>query len=75
MPTPTPCRRVPSRSWSRSGAADYVRAFLYGALGATGLIAATVVLYAVKCRLGINVMSGPSPLHDVFVAMRAFGLV
>lgn len=73
MPTPIACRRVPSRS--RSGAADYVRAFLYGALGATGLIAATVVLYAVKCRLGINVMSGPSPLHDVFVAMRAFGLV
>ena len=55
--------------------ADYALAFLAGASGAVVLAAAAVVLYAVKSKLGIDLLRGPSPLHDVFVAMRSLGLV
>jgi hypothetical protein len=41
------------------------RALLQGVLlGAAG-VAALVALYLLKSALGINLMAGPSPLHDV----------
>lgn len=40
-------------------------AFILSVLAAPGCAAAIAVLYIMKSALGINVMPGPSPLHDL----------
>lgn len=53
----------------------FARAFAVAVLLLTGLVVAVIALYAIKSKLGINLMQGPSPLHGVFVSMRLAGLV
>ncbi len=59
----------------RSYIADIARAFTIGVLNLTVIVGAVIVLYAVKSKLGINLLQEPSPLHGVFVTMRNAGLV
>lgn len=68
-------RRVPRARAAPPHLGDLVRAFLAGALGMTLLVAAALALYILKSRLGIDLIPGPSPLHDLFVALRKAGLV
>lgn len=67
----------PRRAAVRSlQAGDIVRAVMLAAAGMTLLAASIIALYAIKSKLGINLLAGPSPLHDlIFVSMRQAGLV
>lgn len=53
----------------------FARAFAVAVLLSIALVVAVITLYAIKAKLGINLMQGPSPLHGVFVSMRHAGLV
>lgn len=41
------------------------RALLFTAMSAASLASAIAGLYLVKSALGINLLTGPSPLHDL----------
>lgn len=56
-------------------AADLVRAFVLGAAAMTAFVAVAIALYVLKSKLGINLLAGPSPFHDIFVSLRQAGLV
>lgn len=68
-------RRVRSERAHTPAAGDLLRAFLLGAFGTALLVAAAIALYVVKSKLGIDLIPGPSPLHDLFVALRVMGFV
>ena len=44
---------------------SWVEALLLATLAACAAMAAVIVLYLVKSALGINLMPGPAPLHDL----------
>lgn len=68
--------RLASKSKSSTTiAADLVRAFCLGAAGMTAFVAVAIALYVLKSKLGINLLAGPSPFHDIFVSLRQAGLV
>ncbi len=68
--------RLASKSVSPSAlAADLARAFVLGAAAMTAFVAVAIALYVLKSKLGINLLAGPSPFHDIFVSLRQAGLV
>lgn len=44
----------------------WTEAFLISSAALAAAVPAAIVLYLVKSALGINLMDGPSPLHELF---------
>jgi len=54
----------------RDPMADVLIGLAIGALGTAFILAAGIGLYILKSKLGINLLPGPSPLHELYVMLR-----
>lgn len=64
MSSLTACHEIPGRRTSGVPADVLAQAVLAGAC-TLGLVTVVCALYLVKSALGINLLPGPSPLHDL----------
>ncbi|MGH1418438.1 MAG: hypothetical protein ACRBCJ_06240 [Hyphomicrobiaceae bacterium] len=56
--------RTKQTTTARLAVSDLARGLILGMSGTAVLMAAIVFLYLAKSAAGINLMPGPSPLHD-----------